>query len=81
MQIKSLFLWHFARFALPLTYGRRYFRSTIKTKKVFLFCIVLTYSYLCRREREKKKIYCLVGAVGSVPANACPVVGSRTRNV
>ncbi len=41
----------FVLFSLIRTFehARRYFRSTIKTKKiVFLFCIVLTYSYLCR---------------------------------
>ena len=28
-------------------YRRRYYRSRIKTKNCLLFCILLTYSYLC----------------------------------
>jgi len=33
---------------LPRDYKKRYFRSTIKRKHEVLFCIVLTYSYLCK---------------------------------
>ena len=32
---------------------RRYFRSTIKIKNSFLFCIVLAYPYLCPRKPLK----------------------------
>ena len=42
------FILYCSHLFVPLTSGLRYFRSTIKIKRV-LFCIVLTYSYLCTR--------------------------------
>ena len=40
------YIWLFARFALILTFGRRYFRSKTKINPI-LFCVLLAYSYLC----------------------------------
>jgi hypothetical protein len=45
---KTRFILYCSHLFVPLTSGLRYFRSTIKIKCV-LFCIVLTYSYLCTR--------------------------------
>jgi hypothetical protein len=38
--------------AQPLSCAQRYFHSKIK-KIIFLFCILLTYSYLCGHERDE----------------------------
>ena len=37
--------------SVPLNYARSYFRSETQIKS-FFFCVLLTYSYLCRQKNK-----------------------------
>jgi len=72
---KWIFLWFFAHLFVTFRFARRYYRSKYQGKTSFPLVICsLIRNFAAENETDDEKTYCIVDAVGSIPANADVVV-------
>ena len=74
---KWIFLWFFAHLFVTFRFARRYYRSKYQRKTSFpLVLCSLIRNFAAENETDDEKTYCIVDAVGSIPANVDVVVVS-----